>query len=86
MTATNKGKGRVSITLPISIKRRVSELAREDGVSESAWMAAAVVEKIGSLSAVAFFQERGARSNAKRGLSILRRAGTQPPRPSDERG
>jgi hypothetical protein len=85
MTATNKGKGRVSITLPISIKRRVSELAREDGVSESAWMAAAVVEKIGSLSAAAFFQERGARGNAKRGLSILRRSGTQPPRPGDER-
>jgi hypothetical protein len=86
MTATNKGKGRVSITLPISIKKRVSELAREDGVSESAWMAAAVVEKIGSLSAASFFQKRGARSNAKRGLSILRRAGTQPPRPGDERG
>ena len=85
MTATNKGKGRVSITLPISIKRRVSELAREDGVSESAWMAAAVVEKIGSLSAASFFQKRGARGSARRGLSILRRAGTQPPRPGDER-
>ncbi len=86
MTATNKGKGRVSITLPISIKRRVSELAREDGVSESAWMAAAVVEKIGSLAAAAFLAKRGARGGAKRGLAILRRAGTQPPRPGDERG
>lgn len=85
MTATNKGNGRVSITLPISIKRRVSELEREDGVSESAWMAAAVVEKIGNLSAAAFFQERGAPGSAKRGLSTLRRAGTQPPRPGDER-
>ena len=61
MTSTNKRKGRVSITLPISIKRRVSELAREDGVSESAWKAAAVAEKIGSPSAVDFFQKRGAR-------------------------
>jgi hypothetical protein len=86
MSTTNKGKGRVSITLPISIKRRVSELAREDGVSESAWMAAAVVEKIGNLSAAAFFEKRGARGSGKRGLSILRRAGTQPPRPGDERG
>jgi len=86
MSATNKGKGRVSITLPISIKRRVSELAREDGVSESAWMAAAVAEKLGSLSAAAFFEKRGARASARRGLSILRRAGTQPPRSGDERG
>jgi hypothetical protein len=60
-------------------------LAREDGVSESAWMAAAVVEKIGSLSTAAFFQKRGARGSARRGLSILRRAGTQPPRPGDKR-
>ncbi|MGD9881883.1 MAG: putative toxin-antitoxin system toxin component, PIN family, partial [Reyranella sp.] len=60
--------------------------ARHFAPAESAWMAAAVVEKIGSLSAAAFFQERGELSNAKRGLSILRRAGTQPPRPGDERG
>src|SRR5262245_20730500 len=86
MTRNNTGKGRVSITLPSSMKRRVSELAREDGVSESAWMAAAVIEKIGGLSAAASFQKRGARGSAKRGLSILRRAGTQPPRPGDERG
>jgi hypothetical protein len=85
MTAINKGKGRVSITLPVSIRRKVSELAREDGVSESAWMAAAVVEKIGSLSAAAFFHKRAGRGSAKRGLAVLRRAGTQPPRPGDER-
>src|SRR5262245_60206597 len=54
MTAINKAKGRV-LTLPASIKKKVSELAREDGVSESAWMAAAAVEKIGSLSAADFF-------------------------------
>ena len=86
MSATSKGKGRVSITLPISIKRRVSELAREDGVSESAWMAAAVVEKIGSLSAATFFQKRGTRGSARHGLAVLRRAGTQPPRTGDQRG
>ena len=42
--------------------------------------------KIGSLSAADFLRNRGARGSAKRGLSVLRRAGTQPPRPGDERG
>ncbi len=85
MTASNKGKGRVSITLPISIKKKVSQLAREDGVSDSAWMAIAVAEKIGSLAAADFFKMRGESGSAKRGLSLLRRAGTQPIRTGDER-
>ena len=85
MTAASKGKGRVSITLPVSIKNKVSELARADGVSDSAWMAAAVAEKIGSLSAVEFFRKRAEGGNWERGLKILRGAGTQPPRPGDER-
>jgi hypothetical protein len=81
----SKGKGRVSITLPFSIKKKVSELARADGVSDSAWMAAAVAEKIGSIAAAEFFEKRAAGGSARRGLSILRRAGTQPPRSGDER-
>lgn len=85
MTAMSKGKGRVSITLPVSIKKKVSELARVDGVSDSAWMAAAVAEKIGSLSAADFFEKRAKGGSAKRGSSILRRTGTQPPRSGDER-
>jgi hypothetical protein len=84
MTATGKGKGRVSITLPVSLKKKVSELARIDGVSDSAWMAAAVAEKIGSLSAADFFAKRAKGGSGRRGLSILRRAGTQPPRAGDE--
>lgn len=85
MTASDKGKGRVSITLPLSIKKKVSQLAREDGVSDSAWMAVAVAEKIGSLGAADFFKMRGAGGGVKRGLSLLRRSGTQPVRSGDER-
>jgi predicted transcriptional regulator len=85
MTFIGKAKGRVSITLPLSIKNKVSEMARADGVSDSAWMASAVAEKIGSVSAAAFFESRARGGSAKRGLALLKRAGTQPPRRGDER-
>jgi len=86
MTVMRKSKGRVSIMLPASIKKRVSELARNDGVSDSAWIASAVSERIGALSAVDFSKERASGSGgANRALAILRRAGSQPPRPGDAR-
>jgi hypothetical protein len=52
-------KARVSLNLPHSLKRAAEEFAEKDGVSLNQFIALALAEKVGTISAAEFFAERG---------------------------
>ena len=73
-------KSTYPLKLPNSIKAAAAELAREEGVSLSQFIAAAVAEKIGVLRTTAeFLRERAGDSKPKDLLRYVRAAPKLPP-------
>jgi hypothetical protein len=53
----------LSVTLPESLRRRAALLAEEDGVSLDQFIASALAEKVASIDAVSYIQQRAARGS-----------------------
>lgn len=64
-------KSRVSLNLSQSLKKAVEDSAAKDGVSVNEFIALALVEKIGSRGAEAFFAERGKGGDPDRTVAFL---------------
>lgn len=68
-------KSAYALKLPTSVKKAAAELAATGGVSLNQFIAAAVVEKVGSLRAADdFLRERAGSTKPKDMLKYLRRA------------
>ena len=71
--------------LPQSLKETAARMAREDGVSLTQWIVAAVAQKIGAVQAADDFLKRRAGESARGDLSrLLDKAPDTPPPPEDE--
>ena len=76
--------GNYPLRLPLSLKAELEKLSKQDGTSINQFVVVAVAEKISTLTAETFFEERRAKANRKEFRRILTRKGGQPPQPGDE--
>lgn len=60
-----------ALRIPDSLAGYAKELAREDNVSLNQFIVVALAEKVSALKTAAFFQERAARADQEKALSIL---------------
>lgn len=72
------------LRLQSSLLEEARQLAAEEGASVNQFINTAVAEKIASLRAWRQLRQRAARGNLAKALEILKRAGSEPPRPGDE--
>ena len=72
------------LRLQTSLLEEARKLAAEEGASVNQFINTAVAEKIASLRAWRQLRERAARGDLAKALEILKRAGSEPPRPGDE--
>lgn len=70
--------------IPDSLAGYAKELAREDNVSLNQFIVVALAEKLSALKTAAFFQERAARADQEKALSILDSVKKQVPIVGDE--
>jgi hypothetical protein len=63
------------LKLPLSIRKAVERLAKEDGVSLNQWISAAVAEKVGVMKTAAeFFKKRAGKATGSRLMKFLQDA------------
>ena len=72
------------LRLPLSLKRELEKVAREDGTSLNQLIVTAVAEKLSALRTADFFEERRARADVDAALGIMRRKRGEAPREGDE--
>jgi hypothetical protein len=72
------------LRLPLSLKREVERLSRQDGTSMNQFVAMAVAEKVSALETAEFFTGRRARADFAAFDKIMKRRGGKPPRKDDE--
>ena len=65
---------KVSVNIPKSLREQVREAARREGVSMSQFMAIAAAEKIASLDAMSYLEERAKRGSRDKLLRVLKKA------------
>lgn len=68
-----------ALRLPESLKREVQRVARDDGTTLNQFIVTAVAEKLATLETVDFFAARAARADPAAAMTLLNRAGGQPP-------
>lgn len=73
-----------ALRLPLSLKREVEKLAREDGTSLNQFIVTAVAEKLASLRTAEFFAQRRARADVAAALDLLARPGGEKARGDDQ--
>jgi hypothetical protein len=73
-----------ALRLPTSLKRAVEEVAREDGTTLNQFIVSAVAEKLAALKTADFFAKRAARADFAAFDRLMKRSGSQSPRPGDE--
>lgn len=73
-----------ALRIPDSLAGYAKELAREDNVSLNQFIVVALAEKVSALKTAAFFQERAARADQEKTLSILDSVKRQSSIPDDE--
>lgn len=73
-----------ALRIPDSLAGYAKELAREDNVSLNQFIVVALAEKVSALKTAAFFQERAARADQEKALSILDSVKKQVPIVGDE--
>lgn len=73
-----------ALRIPDSLAGYAKELAREDNVSLNQFIVVALAEKVSALKTAAFFQERAARADQEKALSILDSVKKFSPVPGDE--
>lgn len=64
----------ISITLPDSVQERVEQLAREDGVTLDAFVAAVLSQRAAVAEADSYVRRRASRGSARQMLEILGQA------------
>jgi hypothetical protein len=72
------------LRLPASMRGRVEELAKLEGVSINQYIAMALAEKLGAVAERQFFAERRRNADFEALRRTLNREGGEPPRPGDE--
>ena len=72
------------LRLPLSLKRAVEEISRQDGTSINQFVVTAVAEKVSAMKTAAFFEERRGKGDRETFRRILSRREGEPPRPGDE--
>ena len=78
-------KSNVALRLQPSLLAEVRKLAKEEGVALNQLINVAVAEKLSAMRTESFFNERAARGDLEKALSILSRAGVgNPPQEGDE--
>ena len=74
----------LSITLPHSVRDRMENLAREDGVSLDHFIATVLSQRIAVAEADSYIRRRAARGSPERLAALLAKAPDAPPEPGDE--
>jgi len=65
---------KISVEVPTSLLSQLEEAAMREGVSMSQFVANAAAEKIASLDARAYFEERAKRGSREKLLRVLNKA------------
>jgi hypothetical protein len=73
-----------ALRLPVSLKRELEKVARNDGTSLNQFIVTAVAEKLSALRTADFFEERRARADVRTALEIMNRKRGEKPREGDE--
>lgn len=71
------------LRLPVSLKKAVAELSREEGTSINQFVTVALAEKLAAIRTERFFAERREGADVEAAQRILSRDGGQPPVPED---
>ncbi len=75
-----------ALRLPVSLKRELEKLAKEEGTSLNQLIVTAAAEKLATLRTLDFFAERATRGNVAEALAILSRPGGEEPCEDDRIG
>jgi hypothetical protein len=73
------------LELPEDLREALRGEVSRRGVSESAWLAEAVREKLAAEAELAYMAARGARADRAAYDAVLNRVPAAPPEPGDER-
>jgi hypothetical protein len=73
-----------ALRLPISLKRAVEEVAREDGTTLNQFIVSAVAEKLAVLKTADYFAGRATRADFAGFDRLMRSRGGEAPQPNDE--
>jgi hypothetical protein len=74
----------LSLRLPESIHRKLSEVAEREGVSLNQLISSAVAEKLAAIMTEEYLHRRGRRASAEKFDAVLAKVPDAPPVPGDE--
>lgn len=74
----------LSVRLPDSLHRAVGDLSKKDRVSMNQFITTAVAEKVATLKAIDWLEERAKRGSRKAFEAVLAKVPDVPPEPGDE--
>ena len=74
----------LSVRLPDSLHRAVGDLSKRDRVSMNQFITTAVAEKVATLKAIDWLEERAKRGSRKAFEAVLAKVPDVPPMPDDE--
>jgi hypothetical protein len=80
----SKETGAYALRLPLSLKKAVEQLSREDGTSINQFVASAVAEKVSALKTAEYFAERRGRADFDAFDRLMARKRGEKPREGDE--
>ena len=72
------------LRLPQSLRKAVSDYAKQEGTSMNQFISLAVAEKLSAINTEKFFKQRADRADMGAFWKLLNREGGQPPREGDE--
>lgn len=75
---------KISVDLPNSLRNQIEKAAEKEGVSAGQFMAIAAAEKIASLDAKAYLEERAQRGSREKLLRVLDKAPDVEPEERDK--
>ena len=73
----------ISLRIPKSLHEEVKELAHDEGVSLNQFVMLALAEKVATLRAIDYLEQRAARGSREKLLAILAKAPDVEPEPYD---
>jgi len=74
----------LSLRLPESLHRQLTDLAKSEGISLNQLIATAAAEKLAALTTEEYFEERARRASRKKFEAALATVPQAPPLPGDE--
>ncbi|MGH6899907.1 MAG: hypothetical protein ACREJ5_25700 [Geminicoccaceae bacterium] len=77
-------KANYALRLQASLKRGAERVAKAEGTTLNQFVNVAVAEKRSALRTADYFKERAVRADVGKALTLLDRAGDEPPREGDE--